>query len=303
MNGERMMVARAGSSRVAFAPEADPYPWIRSALESEYADLRAEDIEALLARNGINAAAMEGLFDDIGNFVKKAAPVVAQVAGRALPGVISGATSGAALGPWGALGGAVLGGVTSALGGGKPGAPQPGGAPAAGPLGAISSALPALAGLVGGGGNPAGAILDAIRKPGFVQSLMAMALQGAGKKSVPMGAAGTPVPTSAVANVLSVLGSKAFAQAEAAAEPSEAYPVYLYKEGRLTLDPADSEQRAARVLELLGETAYVRPAPRSTPRYTEMDEFYDAIDIAELEEIELEAMDPELEEGVMLGDD
>ncbi len=289
----------------SFIAEDDPFPRLRSALAPEYAELAPEDVEALLARNGINAAAMEAFFDwDAGKAfssvgkairgaVSSAAPAVAQVAGRALPGIVSGAATGAALGPWGALGGALLGGVTSALSGsaGQPGgaAARPGGAPGpAGALGSIASAaLPAVAGLVGGGGNPAGALLGLLQRPEVLQSLMSLALGPAGRKNVPVGASGTPVPVSAFANLLSILGSRAFGQAEASAAPSEALPSYLYKEGALVVDPADPVQRAAHLLEMLGEAAAIE---RSVPRrkLTEADEYYDAIDIAELDESYME---------------
>jgi hypothetical protein len=282
-------------------------------VREDYAEMSAEDLEAALAREGIDAPAMEGFFDDVGSFFKKAAPVVGQVAQRALPGIVSGATTGAALGPWGALGGALIGGVTSALssGGRTGGAPAPsrgGGGPlgamagaaapalaglagGGGPLGALASAAaPAMAGLAGGGGgNSAGALLNVLRNPQVLQSLMSLALGSAGRQSVPVGASQTPVPTSAVANLIGQLGSRAFAQAEAAAEPSEALPAYLYKEGQLVVDPGAPEQRAARLLEMLSETTYTAPARvPSRPMYTEADEFYDAIDIAELEELDME---------------
>lgn len=310
MNVAHAGMSSVGPSRMRFAPESDPYPWIRSAVREDYAEMCAEDLERVLAREGIDAPAMEGFFDDVGNFFKKAAPVVGQVAQRALPGIVSGATTGAALGPWGALGGALIGGVTSALsGGGRPGgapAPARGGgalgaiasaaAPAiaglagsGGPVGAIASAAaPALAGIAGGG-NPAGALLSVLQNPQVLQSLMSLAMGSAGRQTVPVGASQTPVPTSAVANLIGQLGSGAFAQAEAVAEPSEALPAYLYKEGQLAVDPGAPEQRAARLLEMLSETTYTAPRRvASRPMYTEADEFYDAIDIAELEELDTE---------------
>src|SRR5215467_4112108 len=231
MSSAAMTMMNASPAFRRFVPEDDPFPQIRSALAPEYAELPAEDLAALLAQSGIRAEAMEGFFDDVGNFFKKAAPVVAQVAGKALPGIISGATTGAALGPWGALGGAVLGGVTSALSGGKPAAPAGrGGGPlasvagaalpalaglaggAGGPLGALAgAAAPALAGLVGGqGGNPAGVLLGLLGRPELQQALKSMALGPMGAKTVPAGAAGTPVPVSGFANLLGTLASKAF---------------------------------------------------------------------------------------------
>jgi hypothetical protein len=123
---------------------------------------------------------------------------------------------------------------------------------------------------------------------------MSMALGPAGRKDVPVGAAGTPVPVSAFASLLSVLGSRAFGQSEASTEPSEMLPAYLYKEGELAVDPAVSEQRAARVLELLDEAVVAFPPRRSM--LTEADEYYDVIDIAELDSVDLEGGDLEFDE-------
>src|SRR5262245_4662694 len=96
-----------------YLPEDDPYPNIRSHLAPDYASLPAEGVEALLHRNGIRAEAMEGFFSDVGHAFSSAAKAVAPVVTKALPGVISGATTGCALGPWGCLGGAVVGGLGS----------------------------------------------------------------------------------------------------------------------------------------------------------------------------------------------
>jgi hypothetical protein len=271
---------------------------IRKAVKPQYASLPAEDLEAVLAESGIDAAAMEGFFDDVSRFVQHAAPVVAQVATRALPGVISGATTGAALGPWGALGGALLGGVTSAVSGGqtRPGTTSGG----AGAAGGISGALPALAGLAGSGGNPAGVLLGVLQRPETQQALMSLALGSAGRSTVQAGSSRTPVPASAFANLLSTLASRVFNQAEASAEPTEGYPTYLHKSGVLAVDPALPEARAGRLLEMLAEVSYVPRSTRQTTQrrqmYTEADEYYDEIDGAELAAINLEGSDYELDE-------
>jgi hypothetical protein len=127
---------------------------------------------------------------------------------------------------------------------------------------------------------------------------MSMALGPAGAKNVPVGPGGTAVPVSAFANLLSTLGSRAFGQAEAAAQPSEALPRYLYKEGAIAVDPAIPEQRAARLLELLGEAAEAEAlaVPRRLSMLTEADEYYDELDITELESFDLEGNDFELDD-------
>jgi hypothetical protein len=354
MSAARVSAFNPNTMRRQYLPEDDPYPTIRSVLAPEFAGLPAEDVESLLASNGIRAEDMEGFLDDVGHAFSSAAKAVAPIATKALPGIISGAATGCALGPWGCLGGALIGGVSSALssGGGKPAGAGGGGAggivsgiasalpaiagavgggggsgaggivsgiasalPAiAGAVGGagagaggggvasgIPSALPAIAGLVGGSGqtgapdggktNPAGVLLGLLQRPEMMQSLMSMALGPAGRKDVPVG--GTSVPVAAFANLLSALGSKAFAQAEAWAEPSEDLPDYLYKNGTLAVDPAVPAQRAAVLLEMLGQAAARTPvAPRvSRPEFTEADEYYDALDMAELDFLEMEGND------------
>lgn len=305
-----------------YLPEDDPYPFIRSALAPEFAALPAEDVEDLLESNGLRAEAMESFLSDVGSAFSSAAKAVAPIATKALPGIISGAATGCALGPWGCLGGALIGGVGSALssGGGKPAA----GGSSSSPVGAIAGAIPAIAGAMGGGGgvasgiaaalpaiaglvggaggggaggggksNPAGVLLGLMQNPSVQQALMSLALGSAGRKDVPVG--GTAVPASAFANLVGTLGTKAFTKAEAAAEPSEDLPQYLYSNGSLTVDPAVPSQRAARLLEMLGEVS-VRPSHVVRPAFTEADEYYDELDMAELDILEMEGADLEYDE-------
>jgi len=279
MSAAQINAFHPSSMRMRYLPEDDFYPNIREYLAPEYASLAAEQVEDLLEKEGIRAEAMEGFFDDVGKTFSSAAKAVAPVVSKALPGVISGAAAGCALGPWGCLGGALIGGVGSALssGGGKPAGGGGGSSPASAIAGAIpaiagaaggggvasgvASALPAIAGLVGGGGgaggsdktNPAGILLGLLQRPEVLQALMSMALGSAGRKDVSVG--GNSVPASAIANLVSTLGSKAFAKAEAVAEPSEDLPDYLYNNGVLAVDPAVPSQRAARLLEMFGEVA------------------------------------------------
>src|SRR5262249_8447453 len=124
--------------------------------------------------------------------------------------------------------------------------------------------------------NPAGVLLGLVQRPEVIQALMSMALGSAGRKDIPVG--NTAVPVSAFANLLSVLGSKAFGQAEALAEPSESLPEYLYREGTLLADPAERSQRAAVLLERLGEAAMPTARPITVRRMvTEVDEYYDEL--------------------------
>jgi hypothetical protein len=319
MSPIRTSAAYSGSTPAHYLPEDDPYPLIRTALAPEFAGLSAEDVESILESNGIEAAAMEGFFDDVGHAFSSAAKTVAPVAAKALPGVISGAAAGCALGPWGCLGGALIGGVGSALSGGgsKPASPAAASSPAStiasaipavlgavggggGAASGIAAALPAVAGLLGGAGgaagdktNPAAVLLGLLQNPSVQQALMSMSLGGAGRKDVSVG--GTAVPASAFANLVSTVGSKAFTKAEAAAEPSEDLPEYLYSNGNLTADPAIPSERAARLLEMLGEAA-IPPARMARPSFSEADEYYDSLDLAELDFLETEGHDFEFDD-------
>lgn len=311
------MVFRPSSVRMRYLPEDDPYPNIREYLAPKYANLAPEDVEALLEREGIRADAMEGLFDGVSKAFSSAAKAVAPVVTKALPGVISGAATGCALGPWGCLGGALIGGVGSALSssGGKPGGaggsspisaiagaiPAIAGAGGGGGIASgIASALPAIAGLIGGGAgtsgggktNPAGILLGLLQRPELQQALMSMALGSAGRKDVSVGV--NSVPASAIANLVGSLSSKAFAKAEAETEPSEDLPDYLYNKGKLAVDPAVPAERAARLLEMFGEAAL--RVPRARPAFTEADEFYDELDMAELDFLETEGNDLEFDD-------
>jgi hypothetical protein len=323
MSAARMMAYRPSVMAARYLPEDDPYPLIRSALAPEFAALPAEDVENILESNGIRAEDMEGFFDDVGHAFSSAAKAVAPIATKALPGIISGAATGCALGPWGCLGGALIGGVGSALSSGGGGKPAAGGSPVSAIAGAIpaiagavgggggggiasgiASALPAIAGLVGGAGgaggaggktNPAGILLGLLQNSDVQKALMSLALGSAGRKDVPIN--GTPVPASAFANLVSTVGSKAFTKAEAVAEPSEDLPDYLYKNGSLLVDPAVPSQRAARLLEMLGEAAITPPPPRVVRRtFTEADEYYDELDLAELDILETEGASFEYDE-------
>lgn len=278
--------------------EDDPYPLIRSALAPGYAGLAPEAVDELIAHQlpGVAAEDLEGFWNDVG-----------AVAGRALPGAAAGALSGAALGPWGALGGAVIGGVTGALSGGgappppppappppprpapQPARPAPPPAPPVAPPAPAPWQPPSPTVAPATSGNVPMLLLGLLQRPEVLQALMALALGSAGRRTVPVGAAGTEVPVSSFANLLGTLGQHAFAQSESIHPPAQGFPEYLYRGGELAVDPASPEQRAGRLMELLSETM---PVPAARPsRLTEADEFYDEYDelyLAELDEADLE---------------
>ena len=122
---------------------------------------------------------------------------------------------------------------------------------------------------------------------------MAMSLGPVGRKEIQVG--GAAVPTSAFANLGGVLAAKAFAKAEISADPSESLPDYLYTDGKLSIDPGIPSQRAARLLEMLGEASMSAPRPHgratsisSGASFYEADAYYDELDLAELDRAELD---------------
>ena len=96
----------------------DSYPRLREVLAPEFRSLSSEGIEQLVRVQlgpGIEAADLEGFFDDVGKAFSSAGRTVANVASqaapyvaRAVPGIIQGAASGAALGPYGMIAGGLL---------------------------------------------------------------------------------------------------------------------------------------------------------------------------------------------------
>lgn len=253
------------------------YPLLRSALRPEYAEASDDVVESVVARlygPDVSADDAENFLGGIGrafgdfgrgvaNVARQAAPVLA----NALPGAMSGAATGAALGPWGALAGAAIGGITSAISGATARPPQQGGA-ANNPLGALAgSALGGLGGMGGTAGTVgriAGAALPAVQRiasgdtRGGVSGLIGAAGQAVGAAapggiggqiagllarpevqqaitSQMLGAfgrnqvsvGGTPVPTGAVMNMLGSLFSQAAHESYGRPGESEALPSYL----------------------------------------------------------------------------
>lgn len=284
--------------------QPDPYPHLREALAPRYADQSPEAIEALVEHTwgpDVSAADLESLLEfdlggalsSIGRTVANVASQAAPVLARAAPGALQGAMSGAALGPWGALGGALLGGVGSALQG-----PAPSGA--ARPPGPSMPSLPLPgAGGIGlplGGGSPAaGQLLGLLGRPEVLQALTAMMMGPAGRSSIPVGPGNTSVPIGAFGNLLGMLGTRASAEYNRFAATTEATPEYLLDyAGEFKADPANAAHRAEVLLEMLNEANRTEARPRrlreSMPGYTydwareRMDaesEAYDAMDLVE----------------------
>lgn len=258
-------------------PVADTYyPHLREVLDPRFAALSDAELEALFESafgEGITPAEYEDFFgglgralgsvaQGVGRFAQQAAPVVASGA----QGALQGAAAGSALGPWGALGGALTGGVGSAL-------QKHGRGPAkdvgnvlsgvvntAGMLSGRGGLAQGAAGLLGmagraaGGGSPAaGQLLGLLNRPEVMLALMSL-FRGR-NPAVPVGATRTPVPANAFAGLLGALAREAEAEAMIW-DSAESVPAYLVNPtGQLVVDPSDPDQRAARLLQLLGGEA------------------------------------------------
>ena len=147
------------------------YPILRSALRPEYAEAADDVVETVVSQlygHGFSADDAENFFsgigrafNDFGHGVAQVAQQVAPVLGNALPGMLSGAATGAALGPWGALAGAAIGGVTSAISAGnapRGGSASPSGGGRGGALGQFAGFAGPVMQSLGGMGGGAGAL-------------------------------------------------------------------------------------------------------------------------------------------------
>ncbi len=279
------------------------YQILRGALRSEYAEVDDEVIEQVVADlygPGVSANDAEDFLGGIGNafsnFGRGVAHVARQAApvlGNALPGIASGAATGAALGPWGALAGAAIGGVSSALsaggrhdgghgasGAGSPariaGATRSATTARTGQLGQIARiAGPALAGMTSGGaaiasrpGGVGGQIAGLLARPEVQRALTSQLLGPLGRTQVSVG--GTPVPTSAVMNMLGSLFAQAAHESSGA---DESMPVYLMNDaGEFAVDAADPDARADWLAQLFSNT----PPPRFASKHADVRQLEEA---------------------------
>lgn len=240
---------------------------------------------------------VSGTAQHVSKAVAKAAPVVANVAGGVvkgtttgaslgLPGIIGGAVAGGVGQGFASYGsrtlrdigkgintgigvagqftgtgriGSPLGGALSDIGQGKNvfktaiGATSnlAGSALGGGTLGKI----PGLAG--GQGGSAASQLISLLQRPEVLQSLGAMAMGPAGRTTIPVGSAQTPVPTSAFTNLLGLLANRAADEQAAFSDGSESDLRYLMDDtGEWVADPAESEQRATHLYYLLAAAEY-----------------------------------------------
>lgn len=277
----------------------EDYPLLRASLAPAYAEVDAHQLDAIVRQiygEGASAEDVEGLFDDIGrglshaatavgHFAQQAAPVI----GRALPAMAQGAMAGSALGPWGALAGAVAGGAggilaqssnptARAIGGGigtvsnLVSTVRGGGA--GGPLaalGAIGGGARGggggnpLAMLTGGGGGGANGLIGMLARPETMQALTSAAMGSFGRQAIPVG--GQQVPVHMLLSALGTLANRSAHEAAEYDESAEHVPAFVAEAGEaLGVDIEDAEGRTDTLLTLLalspsiwGPNAQARP--------------------------------------------
>jgi hypothetical protein len=255
-------------------PRVTEYANLRENIASQYAELSDEQLEVAFARNGMDAAAMEGFFDDLGKFASSAGKAVLKAAPSILP--VAGTIVGTAFGgPIGAQLGGTLGGLAGKAVGAATGQPSAGGG---GGLGGLLGGSGGIGGLLGGsggiggllsgglgsllGGSPAASqLLQTITKPETIQALGSMAMGAMGKPNVSVG--GASVPVGAFGTLLKSLIGQAetqYAEAVAAAE-GDGTPAYMRDfSGQAVSDPAVPLNRAIALYQLLQATG--RPSER-----------------------------------------
>ena len=159
--------------------------------------------------------------------------------------------------------------------------------------GGAGGAVNALTNLFGGS-SAAGQLLSLLRRQEAVEAFEALRLGPTGRRTIPVGSAQTPLPVSAVANVVRELADQISNEAAALADGSEAELQYTTNStGEFVGDPASEQERAARVWELLNEAQAERvlnilatrvPAEQQDEAYydesdQEEADFYDALDL------------------------
>lgn len=187
------------------------YPALRGVLGPEQEALDDAAIEEIVAEQfpGADAGYVEDFMRSMQQFGRQAAPIL-QTAGS---GAAQGAMGGAALGPYGALFGALAGGASSLInrgGGARPtaAAPPPPAAPA--PVDPGTAPPPSLAPApqaVAPQGAASAQLLALLTRPETMQALMSLALAQAGRPGVPVGR--HQVPASAFANAIAELAAEA----------------------------------------------------------------------------------------------
>lgn len=244
-------------------------------------------------------------------------------------GVLSGITNIAGqFTPMGRLGGALGSVVSGVAGGNAKGAAGAAvnalggllGGPAGGALGTLAGgggALGALSNLFGGG-SATGQLLSLLQRPETMQALAALNLGPAGRKNIPVGSTQTPVPVSAITNLIGALANQASAEAADIGGDGEAQLEYMLGEsGDYIGDPASPRDRAAAVWDALNNaqaervvsamqqtraSAPRRPIPEAFGEWEPGEAVSDyemEMDMVELAEATDESFDEDMSEDVM----
>jgi hypothetical protein len=229
------------------------YDNLRENLSPNFAHLSDAQLEALLARNGMDAEAMEGFLDSLKSFASSAGKAVLSAAPSILPvaGTVLGTVVG---GPIGAQLGGTLGSLAGKAVGAATGQPAPAGSGSAGGIGGIISGVAGslLGGGGGGGGSAASQLLQTITKPETIQALGSMAMGNLGNPNVQVG--GASVPVGAFGTLLKTLigqMEQEYSEAMASAE-GDGTPSYMRDfSGQPVADPAVPLNRANALYQLL----------------------------------------------------
>ena len=273
-------------------PGFDDLQSLRRCLAPQYAMLPSPQLAALLEQRFGNGAAqaydeyLEGFFDDVGAFVRRVAPVVANVAG----GVVQGIATGSSAGPIGMIAGGIAGGAGRALssygkgplrdignvlntgvniasqftpqgrmgsqiGSMVSGLPQTLRSPQA-----LLQQAPALLGAISPqAGSAAQRLSSFTQRPEVRQALGALQLGDLGRNAVSVGTGQTQIPVAAITSLLQHLSAQALDEAVQYADGSEAPLAYMIDaQGRPLGDPTLETDRHAQLLALLDQAQYER---------------------------------------------
>jgi hypothetical protein len=243
------------------------YPNVRALLAESHRKLPDHMIEKVLAAQGLEAGVVEDVWDDIGNVVAAALPIVGGVVGSIIPGV--GTTIGAGAGALagGALHAAIAAGqqhpapapapsTTPTVVGGllQPspsiGGPMPAGTPAV----STATPFPGTPGPAQSSQQAAALLLQVLTRPETLRALFLTLLGGAGTPTVPVG--NTPVPVSAFTNLLGSVASQASEAYHSERGMSGYTESAHYGGGPFSprVDLASSDARAGALMNLLRES-------------------------------------------------
>ncbi len=280
------------------------YPAVYNALAPEFRVLPQAEVEQVIGGvfgESADLETAESFFDDVGKAFGGAGQAIGHAAQQAAPtlakagaGALSGAMAGSALGPYGMLAGALIGGTAGALSsdgkrssgaagtvgqlagaasgllGGRGGSAGTvgqlagaasgllgGGGGSAGTVGQLAGAA---SGLLGGGGGPTGAVgqlLGALASPTVQQALSSMLLGPAGSRTVST-PGGSAVPVAAITNLLAMLAHRASAEWESVAPFGELD--YIAED----IDTASPEARAEWLYSRLAPIEAITPPAQAT---------------------------------------